>query len=727
MRGLHRLLRLAGPPHSADDDPQRDDFDDFATRDDEADLVEVKEAFLFLAVLSVLVCCCFSSCVVRRLRHLAGGRSPSAELTRPLLDDTDAEAILGDGGATWTCPVCRLVNGREAQSCDVCGLDKTAATGKHAKRWAELAREAAGYAPEEDEEEIYDADEAAVAEPPKKASLLSGFFTAPTKDDGAESDDAEAPVASLTPRQRRACRRHRWRRVLEDHGAVWRRDERAAPAPGAPASVHELFSEAPGATDLTEADGAGADLIKAGRLGRAYAASAAKQLKSRELARPRRRRRRRRPRNRMGHGTDSEDDEPNEQQQLPPPDTAPPVPPPTADEARERARELDRAAALPFREKYLWLERELDAVRFAPSDGYVRLEVRRSCLLEDSVQQLLALDSKALRQWMRVQFADEPGIDVGGLEREWFSLAIEAVLDPQVGVFRPSPGDGGLRFDPAASLPPRLGGHPRARELYEFVGRLVGKAVLERITLDAPLSLPVYAQLLGRVLEFDDLDCLDPELCRNLRWVARADDVDALGLDFSVAVPRTCPFGGADTTAEAGERNALGYRVAEGNVVVRDLVENGASIDVTNENKRDYCRRLWKHHVVEAGADALWHLARGVYAVLPPDALSVFDARRAPRGNLPRGNRERRPRIGSWDESRRRHQIGSSAAPPRPRARYSVGSTARRAGTSSSCCSAARGASTSTTGSRTRSTAASTGAAARSTPSSSGGGARSGR
>ena len=53
----------------------------------------------------------------------------------------------------------------------------------------------------------------------------------------------------------------------------------------------------------------------------------------------------------MGHGTDSEDDEPNEQQQLPPPDTAPPVPPPTADEARERARELDRAAALPFREK----------------------------------------------------------------------------------------------------------------------------------------------------------------------------------------------------------------------------------------------------------------------------------------------------------------------------------------------------------------------------------------
>lgn len=276
-------------------------------------------------------------------------------------------------------------------------------------------------------------------------------------------------------------------------------------------------------------------------------------------------------------------------------------------------------------------------MRFAPSDGYVRLEVRRSCLLEDSVQQLLALDSKALRQWMRVQFADEPGIDVGGLEREWFSLAIEAVLDPQVGVFRPSPGDGGLRFDPAASLPPRLGGHPRARELYEFVGRLVGKAVLERITLDAPLSLPVYAQLLGRVLEFDDLDCLDPELCRNLRWVARADDVDALGLDFSVAVPRTCPFGGADTTAEAGERNALGYRVAEGNVVVRDLVENGASIDVTNENKRDYCRRLWKHHVVEAGADALWHLARGVYAVLPPDALSVFDARRAPRGNLPRG------------------------------------------------------------------------------------------
>ena len=301
--------------------------------------------------------------------------------------------------------------------------------------------------------------------------------------------------------------------------------------------------------------------------------------------------------------------------------------------ARERAEELDRVASLPFREKHLWLEKRLEDLRCAPSEGYVRLEIRRHCLLEDSVHQVLGLEPRSLRQWMRVQFVDEPGIDVGGIEREWFGLASEAVFDPAVGVFRQAAGDGGLIFDASASLPARLGGHPRARELYEFAGRLLAKALVERIPVAAPLSLPLYKQLVGAPLEYDDLECLDPDLCRNLDWLLHNDGVDALDLDFSVATPRTCPFGGADPDAlgdddddgEARDVDAVSY-VLDTNLAIRELCERGRDVKVTDRNKRTYVEALWRHHVLEAHKDATWHLAKGVYSVLPPDLLAVFDA-----------------------------------------------------------------------------------------------------
>jgi hypothetical protein len=36
---------------------------------------------------------------------------------------------------------------------------------------------------------------------------------------------------------------------------------------------------------------------------------------------------------------------------------------------------------------------------------------------------------------MRVQFVGEPGVDAGGLEREWFILVAQALFDPQLGLF----------------------------------------------------------------------------------------------------------------------------------------------------------------------------------------------------------------------------------------------------------------------------------------------------
>ena len=121
---------------------------------------------------------------------------------------------------------------------------------------------------------------------------------------------------------------------------------------------------------------------------------------------------------------------------------------------------------------------------------------------------------------------------------------------------------------------------------------------------------------MGRGVDFEDLRCLDEDLAKNLKWLLTQKDVSELGLDFSVSIARRCPYGNMSSSDE--------FVAASSDVVVKELVENGKNTPVTNENVHDYVRLLWRHHA--CSMDAVYHLARGLYAVLPPVLLSVFDA-----------------------------------------------------------------------------------------------------
>lgn len=613
-----------GDGRTDDDAAATDDVG--ATNDDP----QLEEAVLFLCVLACLVCCCLSTCIVRRLRRLSGlsARYLSAELTQPLLDETDHETVLTREGGEWRCVVCGQENRRVREACDLCGLARAISTGPRAAEVEARALKAAGY------------------DPNAVVRIVKSY-----------SGGKDAESIDLTTRQKRAARRGRWQRAV----GGWALDLGADPEDSVMAGVVVELHETPAAS-CSVVDATNSAFDGPGSLARSLssAATATKLAETKDdddddeeesldgagdvedprrpIAQPeqpqqpqqrswRRRRRpalRRMPASRQLSLTDGR------------------TPSPVAPEASE----LERVSSLAFSEKHLWLEKQLEALRRPPSEGHARLEVRRECLLEDSVQQLLALDDKQLRQWMRVQFVDEPGIDVGGLEREWFGLAAEAVFDKAVGVFKIVT-DGAYACDPAASLPATVGGHPRSDELYEFAGRLIGKAIAEHVPLRAPLALPIYKQLLGRPLDFaPDLEDLDVDLARNLTWVLQNEGVQDLDLDFSVAVeaalcaPRESLFDRSthalnddasgtyfwvdDATTQENEEKDSSPITRGG--LVRELVPGGRFRTVDDSNKLEYARQLWRYHVVDACAPAVWRLAKGLYSVIPADLLAVFDA-----------------------------------------------------------------------------------------------------
>lgn len=71
-----------------------------------------------------------------------------------------------------------------------------------------------------------------------------------------------------------------------------------------------------------------------------------------------------------------------------------------------------------------------------------------------------------------MQFEDEPGVDAGGLEREWFLLVCRALFDPSTGLFTPQTGDGAFAINPSSGLANEL-----HMEYFRFAGRVRNKRI----------------------------------------------------------------------------------------------------------------------------------------------------------------------------------------------------------------------------------------------------------
>jgi hypothetical protein len=305
------------------------------------------------------------------------------------------------------------------------------------------------------------------------------------------------------------------------------------------------------------------------------------------------------------------------------------------DEREAMIHDLETIASLTFKEKQLWFLDRMSEIQRPLTDGWVRLNIRREHLLEESAASLLNLSTADLHKWMRVQFVGEPGIDAGGLEREWFSLVTKELFSQQHELFLCSSGDasgGTYHINPISGLtdkhaiipstapqtpsPASSSSSSQARrspaiinpkslnylDYYKFAGRLIGKAIMEQQPLPATLSLPLRKQILTTPITFSDLEFVDVDLHKNLLYLQNdCEDVAALDMDFTVT-----------------------YR-SHGKTLQCNLVEEGENVAVTNANKDLYLQLRLRHRMFDSIKIQLEAMLKGIYEVIPPDLLSVFD------------------------------------------------------------------------------------------------------
>lgn len=147
---------------------------------------------------------------------------------------------------------------------------------------------------------------------------------------------------------------------------------------------------------------------------------------------------------------------------------------------------------LDFDNKRSYFKKELKKLKRQVASPEFSLKVRRRDVFHDAFNQFSGLNKTDLMGSMKVTFHGEPGADWGGLLRDFFIEISKAILDRRNVLFVPS--DNGSTYMPDARSYIQGVDHLR---FFKFVGRIIGKALLEGCLLEAYFVRSIYKMLIG--------------------------------------------------------------------------------------------------------------------------------------------------------------------------------------------------------------------------------------
>jgi hypothetical protein len=253
-----------------------------------------------------------------------------------------------------------------------------------------------------------------------------------------------------------------------------------------------------------------------------------------------------------------------------------------------------------FQSKLRNFYRKLESKGYGQGPQKSRIVIRRDKLMDDARIKFMQLSKHELRRnKLFICFNGEEGLDYGGPAREFFYLLSRELFNPYYGLFEYSASD-----MYTVQISPMSAFQEHAIEWFKFAGRILGVALIHQYLLDAFFTRPFYKALLKDTnWTLSDLETLDPGFCQSLVWMKENDITDCLDLTFSVTEDKC------------------------GQIIERDLKENGRNIPVTEKNKFEYIQRVIKWRVERGVQQQTEALVKGFYEVVDPKHVQIFDAR----------------------------------------------------------------------------------------------------
>ncbi|XVE95159.1 hypothetical protein REPUB_Repub02eG0072400 [Reevesia pubescens] len=231
----------------------------------------------------------------------------------------------------------------------------------------------------------------------------------------------------------------------------------------------------------------------------------------------------------------------------------------------------------------------------------LRISVRRAYILEDSYNQLRMRSTQDLKGRLNVHFQGEEGIDAGGLTREWYQLLSRVIFDKGALLFTTVGNESTFQPNPNSVY------QTEHLSYFKFVGRVVGKALFDGQLLDVHFTRSFYKHILGVKVTYHDIEAIDPDYFKNLKWMLENDISDVLGLTFSI---------------DADEEKLILYERTQ--VTDYELIPGGRNVKVTEENKHQYVDLVAEHRLTTAIRPQINAFLEGFTELIPRELISIF-------------------------------------------------------------------------------------------------------
>jgi hypothetical protein len=223
------------------------------------------------------------------------------------------------------------------------------------------------------------------------------------------------------------------------------------------------------------------------------------------------------------------------------------------------------------------------------------LNIKRDRMLPESFRAFSNFSMSELRAKLRIEFQGEPGIDSGGLTKDWFLSVSKQLLQPGLCLFKHFKGGNCYHIDPRSGI-----AHEDHLKYFEFFGKLLAKAIFERHMIDCRLSQGFLRVLCGKPLRLEDLGELDPQYFIGLNWMLHNEIDGVIYEKFSVFLDN---FGVMEEF---------------------EIVPKGKYIDVTDENKAKYVQAISKWKLRDSVSAQLAAVLRGFHTLIPPSAAATL-------------------------------------------------------------------------------------------------------
>lgn len=252
-----------------------------------------------------------------------------------------------------------------------------------------------------------------------------------------------------------------------------------------------------------------------------------------------------------------------------------------------------------------------EGYHFGLPDTAIQVQIRRNYIYEDAFHKLSDGKEPNMKLPLKVSLinavgATEAGIDGGGVSKEFLSELLKAGFDPMRGFFK-STKDHELYPNPSAKV--LFSSFPEGYEIhFEFLGKMLGKAIFEKVMVELPFASFFLAKILARHnpsdVDWHNLASLDPVLYKNLVYLKNyKGDVADLNLDFTI------------TNNELDEREVV------------ELKPGGSKIPVNKDNKVEYVHLVADYRLNKQIRAQCAAFKKGLSQLIDLDWLRMFDPR----------------------------------------------------------------------------------------------------